>query len=127
MKFIVDENMDEQLISLLRDAGYDVLSVFETARGSDDVEVLSMAVTEDRILLTYDKNDFGALLYDRGLPAPPAIILFRIPDVPGRAASAVCCRSCGRKVRLVRTFLGGRRAKNSVTPTTQLIKRHWGP
>lgn len=82
MKFIVDENMDEQLISLLRDAGYDVLSVFETARGSDDVEVLSMAVTEDRILLTYDKNDFGALLYDRGLPAPPAIILFRIPDVP---------------------------------------------
>ena len=97
MKFIVDENMDEQLISLLRDAGYDVLSVFETARGSDDVEVLSMAVTEDRILLTYDKNDFGALLYDRGLPAPPAIILFRIPDVPAeRRPQFVVDRVAGR-------------------------------
>ncbi len=51
-KFIVDENMGEHLVSLLRDTGYDVLSVFETARGSDDVEVLSMAVNEDRILLT---------------------------------------------------------------------------
>ena len=69
-KFIVDENMGEQLVSLLRDTGYDVLSVFETAQGSDDVEVLSMGVTEDRILLTYDKNDFGALIYDRELPAP---------------------------------------------------------
>ncbi len=74
--------MGEQSVSLLRDSGHDVLSVFETARGSDDVEVLSMAVTEDRILLTYDKSDFGALIYDRGLPAPPAVILFRIPEIP---------------------------------------------
>jgi predicted nuclease of predicted toxin-antitoxin system len=80
-KFIVNENMGEQLVSLLRDTGYDVLSIFETARGSDDVEVLSTAVTEDRILLTYDKNDLGALIYDRELPAPPAVVLFRIPDV----------------------------------------------
>ena len=81
MRFIVDENMGEGVVSLLRDAGHDVVSVFETARGSDDVEVLSMAVTEDRILLTYDKNDFGALIYDRGLPAPPAVLLYRIPDL----------------------------------------------
>ena len=40
-----------------------------------------MAVIEDRILLTYDKNDFGALIYDRGFPAPPAVLLYRIPDV----------------------------------------------
>lgn len=50
MKFIVDENTGEELASLLRDAGYDVLSVFEAARGSDDVEVLSMAVMENRAL-----------------------------------------------------------------------------
>ena len=52
--FIVDENMEEEAILLLRYAGYDVLSVFESARGSDDVEVLSLAVSEDRILLTFD-------------------------------------------------------------------------
>ena len=89
--------MGEQLVSLLRDTGYDVLSVFETARGSDDVEVLSMAVTEDRILLTHDKNDFGALIYDRELPAPPAVVLFRIPDIPvGRRPEFVVDSVTGR-------------------------------
>ena len=58
MKLILDENMGEPLVSSLRNAGSDVLSVFETARGSDDVEVLAIAVDESRILLTYDKNDF---------------------------------------------------------------------
>lgn len=32
VKFIVDENIGEQLVLLLRYTGYDVLSVFETAR-----------------------------------------------------------------------------------------------
>lgn len=82
MKLILDENMGEQLVSLLRNAGYDIFSVFETARGSDDFEVLAIAVDEDRILLTYDKNDFGALICDRGLPGPPAVLLYRIPDLP---------------------------------------------
>lgn len=82
MRLILDEYMGEQLGSLLRDAEYDVFSVFETARGSSDVDVLAMAVDENRILLTYDKNDVGALIYDRGLAAPPAVLLFRIPEVP---------------------------------------------
>lgn len=67
---IVDENIDRAAVLLLRHAGYNVLSVFESARGSDDVAVLSLAVSENRILLTFDKSDFGALVYDRGLPAP---------------------------------------------------------
>ena len=81
-KILVDENMPETVVSLLRNAGYDVVSVSDVAPRSQDDAVLARAVTESRILLTFDKSDFGALIYDRELPAPPAVVLFRIPDFP---------------------------------------------
>ena len=81
-KFLVDENMTEDVVSLLRHAGYDVVSVSDVAPRSQDDAVLARAVTESRILLTFDKGDFGGLIYDRELPAPPAVVLFRIPDIP---------------------------------------------
>ena len=80
MKFIADENLNDTAVSLLREAGYDVLSVSEVAPGIDDKEVLALAVCESRILLTFDKG-FGNLIFERLLPPPPGIALFRIPDV----------------------------------------------
>ena len=80
MKFIADENLNDNTVGLLRAAGYDVLSVSEVAPGIDDEQVLAMAVRESRILLTFDKG-FGNLIFERHLPPPPGIVLFRISDV----------------------------------------------
>ena len=80
MKFIADENLNDTAVSLLREAGYDVLSVSEVAPGIDDEQVLALAVRESRILLTFDKG-FGNLIFGRHLLPPPGIILFRIADM----------------------------------------------
>lgn len=45
--------------------------------GISDVQVLSRAQAEQRILVTFDK-DFGALVFRTKLPASVGIILFRI-------------------------------------------------
>ena len=82
IKLIADENLPDLTIALLRAAGYDVLSISETAPRSPDLEVLALAVREDRFVLTFDKSDFGELIYNRGLPSPPGLIMFRISDIP---------------------------------------------
>jgi predicted nuclease of predicted toxin-antitoxin system len=46
--------------------------------GSNDEEVLEIAMKEERILITFDK-DFGELAFKKGLPAACGIILFRVP------------------------------------------------
>lgn len=43
-------------------AGHDVLAVAELAAGLDDTAVMDIAVREERLLLTEDK-DFGRLVY----------------------------------------------------------------
>lgn len=49
----------------------------EVDPGSSDESVLARAQTENRILITFDK-DFGELVFHRGLSASSGIILFRI-------------------------------------------------
>ena len=80
-RLIVDENIRGNVLDLLRDDGHDVLSIYETARGMPDEDVLMLAVRESRILVTPDKTDFGALIYQEQSPPPLAVILFRIPYV----------------------------------------------
>lgn len=56
-----------------------------------------MAVSEDRILLTLDK-DFGELVFNRSIPTPKGIILFRLPpsappQFAGLAATVISNRT----------------------------------
>jgi predicted nuclease of predicted toxin-antitoxin system len=52
----------------LRKDGHDVLYVKEIAPGTDDSAVLQMAASQQRVLLTEDK-DFGLLVVRLKLPA----------------------------------------------------------
>ena len=81
-KVLVDENLHALTAELLRNAGYDVASVLEISPGASDAEVLARAVAEHRVLVTLDKQDFGGLIYRDRLPAPPAVLVFRLPDIP---------------------------------------------
>ena len=58
MRFLVDENAGPSVARWLRGQGHDVLSVFESARGISDEEVITLAFSENRIVITSDK-DFG--------------------------------------------------------------------
>ncbi|MFB6263973.1 MAG: DUF5615 family PIN-like protein [Bradymonadaceae bacterium] len=52
------------------------------APGSTDHEVLSRAVDDDRLVLTFDR-DYGELIFGRGLPSPPGAVYFRFtPETP---------------------------------------------
>lgn len=74
MKFITDENIGFEVIKPLRNLDFDIKSILEVDKGADDVEVLSLANKEDRILITTDK-DFGELVYVNKLTHSGVILL----------------------------------------------------
>ena len=79
MKLLADECCDVALVEALRADGHDVLYVLESLRGASDEEVLTRAFSEDRLLITEDK-DFGELVYRLERPAI-GIILLRFDPV----------------------------------------------
>ncbi|MCM2357796.1 MAG: DUF5615 family PIN-like protein [Geobacteraceae bacterium] len=86
---LANENFPLRSVSVLRRAGHDVLSITETCLGAKDASVLELASTQQRILLTFDR-DYGELVYLRRLPCPSAIILLRFdPATPEEAGTTV--------------------------------------
>jgi predicted nuclease of predicted toxin-antitoxin system len=69
--------MPRACVALLRQRGHDVLWVREAAPGLPDPRVLARALSEGRLLITFDK-DFGELVFRRGAAASCGIVLFRI-------------------------------------------------
>jgi predicted nuclease of predicted toxin-antitoxin system len=62
MRFLVDENAGPSIARWLQEQGHDVFSVFDSARGLPDDDIIHMAFADNRILITSDK-DFGAKVY----------------------------------------------------------------
>ena len=77
MRIIANENVSGTEIHALRDRGHDVLSVKESMRGQSDKEILALAQSETRVVVTHDK-DFGELAFRFGLPADGGVILLRL-------------------------------------------------
>lgn len=78
MIFLIDENAGPSVARFLAESGYDVLSVYYHFRGTDDDFVLSLALSERRILITADK-DFGEKIFREKLPHH-GVILLRLKD-----------------------------------------------
>jgi predicted nuclease of predicted toxin-antitoxin system len=74
VRFLADECCAEGLVNALRADGHDVLYVLEAMRGATDDVILERAYSENRILLTDDK-DFGELVYRLGRPARGVVLL----------------------------------------------------
>ena len=75
MKFLLDQNFDRRLVQPLRQSGHDLKVVaVDYPSGLRDEEVLSLAVSEDRIILTNDR-DFGELAVKELLPHAGIIYL----------------------------------------------------
>jgi len=77
MQILADENLPGKAVQGLRDGGHDVLWIRETLPGITDPEIMRIAVEEQRIIVTFDK-DFGELAVTGHSQNPPGIILLRI-------------------------------------------------
>src|SRR3954452_2708209 len=81
MRWLADECVAASLITFLREGGHDVLYVAETAGGLSDTDVIALALRENRIMLTDDK-DFGDLVFRRR-QAVSGVVLMRVaPEMP---------------------------------------------
>jgi predicted nuclease of predicted toxin-antitoxin system len=78
MRILANENIPQEAIAALRSRGHDVKWIRTAAPGVSDKDVLTLAINEERILITFDK-DFGELALHAKLPAKCGIILLRIP------------------------------------------------
>ena len=58
MRILADANIGRFIVTALRDAGHDVVWMYEDDRRMADPNILARAVREDRLLVTYD-SDFG--------------------------------------------------------------------
>jgi predicted nuclease of predicted toxin-antitoxin system len=95
MRFIADENFPGEAVAVLRASAHDVRWISEEASGASDEQVLALAESEGRVLLTFDK-DFGELAWRAGLPASCGIVLFRISAPSASIGAALAARIAER-------------------------------
>lgn len=88
LRFIVDENIEVEIVEAIRKMGYDVEYVAETDPGATDEVLLQKARHLGAILVTNDK-DFGELVFRRK-QVTAGVLLLRLPGVdPDRKADLV--------------------------------------
>ncbi len=61
MRRLADENIEFEVVSLLKDFGHDVMWMVTQAPGTDDAEIPALANREARILVTYDIEFISAM------------------------------------------------------------------
>jgi predicted nuclease of predicted toxin-antitoxin system len=74
IRFLADENVSRLVIERLRAAGFDVESVRETRPGAPDKDILDAADSDNRVLVTEDR-DFGELVIRQRLKVRGIILL----------------------------------------------------
>lgn len=62
---VADESVDFRIVEVVRENSISVLSIAESNPSISDAEVLAIAVEQNALLLTEDK-DFGELVYRLG-------------------------------------------------------------
>lgn len=87
MKFLADENIDQQVVQTLRDRGHEVLYVAEMERGVDDDFLSDLANKEEAILITADK-DFGEIVF-RQERVLYGVVLLRLSGISPSGKSSI--------------------------------------
>lgn len=76
MDFLANENFPMPSIRRLREAGHGVAAIASEEPGVSDEQVLSRAVGERLVILTFDRV-YGRLIFELGLAPPPGVAYFR--------------------------------------------------
>jgi predicted nuclease of predicted toxin-antitoxin system len=76
VRFLVDQCLSPLLAALLTDAGHDAVHIADRKmERAEDSEILALAESEDRVLLSAD-SDFGEIL-TVGEKRKPSLVFFR--------------------------------------------------
>ena len=101
MKFLLDESAEYRIASFLRDHGHDVTAIAHDYPASlVDEDVLSIAHSEQRIVITND-SDFGELVF-RDQQPHSGVILSPRPSPTGGAGVWRFATQAGRRRRSLR-------------------------
>ncbi|WP_419808851.1 DUF5615 family PIN-like protein [Sphingomonas sp.] len=86
MRFLLDVHVGASVASALLRQNHDVLSAIDGHADWTDVALLDLAVRENRVLITEDR-DFSDLIYRDASEAPPGVIYIRCgpADLPTMA------------------------------------------
>lgn len=87
MKLLANENFPLDSFHYLRLKDFDIKAIGLDHTGIQDHEVIQLAIDEDRIILTFDK-DYGELIFKYGLKPERGVIFLRLDeyesDEPGK-------------------------------------------
>lgn len=89
LSFLADESCDFGIVRALRAEGHNVLAVAEMMSRSDDRELIDFAASEERILITEDK-DFGWLVHVAGAKSN-GVMFIRFPGNRRSVIATVVC------------------------------------
>ena len=87
-QLLADENIPKESLDFLKRQGVDIVAVTEFSSGLSDREILELAKTDGRIVVTFDK-DFGQIIFREGFKANGLIMLRFIPKSPQQTAKRV--------------------------------------
>jgi len=91
VKFKIDENLPDELSHLLRDSGWDSLTVEEQRlSGEIDPRLAEICATEERILVTFDRGFSNIRVYPPS--NSPGMIVFRLRSQDKRHVLSVAER-----------------------------------
>jgi predicted nuclease of predicted toxin-antitoxin system len=76
MKLLANENFPLQSIKVLKNAGFDIKSIGEDYSGILDSEVIDIAINEERVIITFDR-DYGELIFKKGFRPKEGVIYLR--------------------------------------------------
>ncbi|MCX6278544.1 MAG: DUF5615 family PIN-like protein [Bacteroidetes bacterium] len=86
MKLLANENFPMASCKYLKNKGFDIVAIGVDHPGITDRQVLSIAIKENRTILTFDR-DYGELIFKYNLKPFKGIIYLRLveftPEEPG--------------------------------------------
>jgi predicted nuclease of predicted toxin-antitoxin system len=89
-KFLANENFPLASVQVLRSLGYDVKAIGVDSPGITDNQVMSIAIEEQRTILTFDR-DYGELIFKYNHKPEMGVVFLRFdsyrPEQPGRIVS----------------------------------------
>jgi predicted nuclease of predicted toxin-antitoxin system len=76
MRFLSNENFPLPSSRILQNDGHELYLIAQDCPGISDLEVISLAVKLDAVILTFDK-DYGEIIFKHKITKPPSVIFFR--------------------------------------------------